>query len=52
MRKMKTVKVINSVKFTGYGPDWWNYDPIWDEQNKKLQEEYDKEQKNNHEKER
>ena len=45
MRKAKTVKKTQLVKFTGYGPDWWNYPPEWDLQAKKLQEEYDKENK-------
>ena len=39
MRKMKAVKVINSVKFTGYGPDWWNYPEEWNEQVKRMLEQ-------------
>lgn len=42
MRKAKTVEKTKLVKFTGYGPDWFNYPPEWDVQAKKLQEEWEK----------
>ena len=42
MRKIKTAKVVQSVKFTGYGPDWWNYPPEWDVATKKMLEQDEK----------
>lgn len=52
MRKIKTAKVVQSVKFTGYGPDWHNYPPEWDVQTKRMLEEDGKEIINKHEEKR
>jgi hypothetical protein len=51
MRKAKTIPKTQLVKFTGYGPDWWNYPPEWDAQTKKMLERDEIKLKNEHEKE-
>ena len=43
-KKKRAKKPTTSIKVTGYGPDWFNYPPEWDEQMKSLQEDYDREQ--------